>query len=377
MPTPRDERAAARDELRHLQLPNHGLGRADLIRSRSPSPALRAPGIFNFPPQQQQVEADQFVDASDTTMATEEQLEAIREQLRNEVRREVRNEATAAAAAIPDAVRRKPEIPAFNKEHIEIWIKRTEHAYIRAGITAANDKFAWLETKFPVGTDPKIDEFLYGDATDGNWVAFLAYLRKEYGTSKQQRAAVFLDGFKRDGRRPSQYAAALVDKTKDVTVDEIRKEMLLREMPIDIRRMLQERIENLSFDEAAKTADAYFDKEGRPRHANTQTSVNEVGPEFSTPFTDEDGVNAVRRFPNSRFPNSRFPGPSRNRGFNKNPNGGNASGSNPTTTNKSNSNSSKLCFYHEKFGDKAQKCETTCSRYDEKRFAGNATAGRK
>ena len=310
-------------------------------------------------------------------MATEAQLAEIREQLRDEVRREVRNETAAAAAAIPDAVRRKPEIPAFNKEHIEIWIKRTEHAYTRAGITAVNDKFAWLETKFPVGTDPKIDEFLYGNATDANWVAFLAYLRKEYGTSKQQRAAIFLDGFKRDGRRPSQYAAALVDKTKDVTIDEIRKEMLLREMPIDIRRMLQERIENLSFDEAAKTADAYFDKEGRPRHANTQTSVNEVGPEFSAPFTDEDGVNAVRRFPNSRFPNSRFPGPSRNRGFNKNPSGGNASGSNPSATNKSNSNSSKLCFYHEKFGDKARVCETTCSRYDEKRFAGNATAGRK
>ena len=93
--TPRDERAAARDERRHLQLPDHGLGRADIIRSRSPSPALRAPGVFNFPPQQQQPEQDQFVDAINiTTMATEEQLAEIRQQLRDEVRREVRNETT-------------------------------------------------------------------------------------------------------------------------------------------------------------------------------------------------------------------------------------------------------------------------------------------
>ena len=368
--TPRDERAAARDERRHLQLPDHGLGRADIIRSRSPSPALRAPGVFNFPPQQQQPEQDQFVDATNTTtMATEEQLAAIRQQLRDEVRREIRNETTAAAAAIPDAVRRKPEIPAFNKEHIEIWIKRTEHAYTRAGITAVNDKFAWLETKFPVGTDPKIDEFLYGDATADNWDSFLAYLRKEYGTSKQQRAAVFLDGFKRDGRRPSQYAAALVDKTKDVTIDEIRKEMLLREMPVDIRRMLQERIENCSFEEAAKAADAYFDKEGRPRHSNAQTSVNEVAnPAYSMPLTDDDNINAVRRFPNSRAPPQ-----NRNRNFqNKS---GNASGGN--SPNPSSVGSNGLCWFHNKFGDKAKKCEVSCKQYDEKRFAGNDKAGRK
>merc|ERR1711951_45899 len=115
-------------------------------------------------------------------MATQEQLDAIREQLRREVRAEFRNETAAAAAAIPDAIRKKPEIPPFDKAHVEIWVKRTENAFIRANITAINEKFAFLETKFPVGFDPKIDEFLYGEATDDAWVSFLAYLRKEFGT---------------------------------------------------------------------------------------------------------------------------------------------------------------------------------------------------
>ena len=375
MQTPREQRAAARDQRNLLQLPTHGLGRADIIRSRSPSPAPAAQQNFNFPPQQAVPEEDQFVDA--VNMATPEQLNEIREQLRDEVRREIRNETTAAAAAIPDAIKRKPEIPAFNKDHIEIWIKRTEHAYTRAGITAVNDKFAWLETKFPVGTDPKVDEFLYGDATEDNWTAFLAYLRKEHGTTKQQRAAIFLDGFKRDGRRPSQYAAALVDKTKDVNIDDIRKEMLLREMPVDIRRMLQERIEDCTFDEAAKAADAYFDKEGRPRH-NAQTSVNEITkPEFSMPFSDDDTVNAVRRFPNSRAfgqnQNRNFPPKGGNASGNFPPKGGNASG---IPANSANQNRN-ICFYHKKYNERAKKCEVTCKFYDEKRFAGNASAGRK
>ena len=54
---------------------------------------------------------------------------------------------------------------------------------------------------------------------------------------------------------------------------------------MEIRRMLQERIETLSFKDAAKIADSYFDAEGRPRHS-TPPSVNEMstaGPCHSTP----------------------------------------------------------------------------------------------
>ena len=124
-------------------------------RLRSPNNIEGEEGIFHF------------------NMATDEQMAAIRAELRDEIRNEIRNEAVAAAAGTPDAIRRKPEIPAFDKAHIDIWIKRTEHAYTRAGITSVSDKFAWLETKFPVGTDPRIDEFLYGDATDDEWTNFL------------------------------------------------------------------------------------------------------------------------------------------------------------------------------------------------------------
>ena len=106
----REERAAARDQRRNLEVPpivlNHGLGRADIIRSRSPSPAAPAPppGVFNFPPAPTPVR-EQFDDA----MATEEQLAALREQIRSEVRAEFRNETAAVAAAIPDAIRKNPE----------------------------------------------------------------------------------------------------------------------------------------------------------------------------------------------------------------------------------------------------------------------------
>ena len=73
MSTPREDRAAARDGRRNLNLPNIGLGRADLHRSRSPSPI--APGTFNFPPPPSkksagEVEEEQFGDAMADATAT-------------------------------------------------------------------------------------------------------------------------------------------------------------------------------------------------------------------------------------------------------------------------------------------------------------------
>ena len=374
MPTPREERAAARDHRQHLQLPQHGLGRAELIRSRSPSPI--GLGTFNFPQNAPQPLNGQFDNAS---MATQEQLDAIRDELRQQMRAELRNEAAAAGAQVPDAIKRKPEIPAFDKNNVDHWIRRTENAFIRALCNTAREKFAFLETKFPVDFNPRINEFLWGDPTEAKWTEFLAYLRAEYGTTKQQRAGIILDGFKRDGRRPSQYVALLEEKTKDIDLNDVRKEMLLREMPTDVQRMLQERFEGLTLQEAAQAADAYFDQEGKPRHTKPSiNAVQEKNGDFTSPFTDDaDDINAINR----RFKNQRFSGPSNfqrgGRGqttkpaYSKPP-----ANQTPQQKQTAKPNESSICFYHTEYGSKAKKCEVGCPRFDEKRFAGNGKAGK-
>ena len=381
-PTPRDQRASARENRQFLQLPLHGLGRADLIRSRSPSP--NAPGVFNFPEVAQLPEGDQFEDARPEqanvlNMATQEQLDAIRDELRQQMRAELRNEAAATGAQIPDAIKRKPEIPAFDKKQVDHWIRRTENAFTRALCNTPREKFAFLETKFPVDFNPRINEFLWGDPTEDKWKEFLAYLRSEYGTTKQQRAAVILDGFKRDGRKPSQYVALLEEKTKDIDLNDVRKEMLLREMPTDVQRMLQERFEGLSLRDAAKAADAYFDQEGklRQKQPTSVNAVQEASSDFTSPFTDDsEDVNAInRRFQNQKFRgNNNFQRGGRGRPQRGGSNHSSQTGAQQKPTPKP--VDPALCFYHNEFGDKAKKCEVGCKRFDEKRFAGNDRAGK-
>ena len=398
MSNPRDERAASRDQRKHLQIQANYRER---VRSRSPSPAPQsvplpsspgAPTASSQPKRSSsEIQDDQFRDALayPAAMATPEQLASIRQQLRDElrieVRNEFRNETAAAAASIPDSIRKKPEIPAFDKTHVEIWIKRMENAFIRANIRRVDEKFAFLETKFPVGQDPAIDEYLYGNATDAAWVSFTTYLKKEYGTTIQQRASIFVDGFKREGRRPSQYAAALDDKTKDVTVDDIKKEMLLREMPTDVRRMMQERVEKLSFKDAAKVADNYFDSEGRPKHGNQNPTVSHVSrstpkPSFpeSAETTDEEDtdVNSAgyrkKRFdrrPNNRTQQSRNIAPQQQAQGKQTQQPQNRDSRTPPSQKQN-----QLCRYHNLYGDEAQTCRKGCPKFP--KVLSNGKAGR-
>ena len=88
---------------------------------------------------------------------------------------------------------RKPELPAFDKRNVAIWVRRVENAFIRSNVTLARDKFAFIEAKFGVDADPNINELLYGEATSENWDAFMTYLKTTYGRSVRNKTAAVLD----------------------------------------------------------------------------------------------------------------------------------------------------------------------------------------
>ena len=184
---------------------------------------------------------------------------------------------SAALANQTNQVRalRKPELPAFDKNNINIWIRRVNGAYTRAGITEAKDKFAFLESKFNVDPDPKINEFLEKD-TNADWEAFLDYLREIHGRTKEQEINSLLNGTPRDGRRPTALASLIKERAGNVNIDDIMREVLLREMPSSIKQHASSKIKDLNFEETAKVLDDYFDQKGRIKHKSESPSVNSV-----------------------------------------------------------------------------------------------------
>ena len=387
MTTPRDDRAAAREGRRHqhLQLPHFGAGRADAIRSRSPSPS--DPGRFQFPPlppspkqSAAEVENDQFRDALAYAPANNMADETV--------------QALAAALQGMKVSSRKPDLPAFDSKNIDIWLKRVDNAYRRAGITDAKDKFAFIEPKFTVDADPRINEFLFGEGTAEEWAEFERYLRDRHGRTKSQQAAVILDGFQRDGKLPSEMFALVKEKIGAITIDEIVKEMVLRELPTDIRRTIHDKVKDMSGSDAVKLADQYFDKDGKPIHKPSPNPINVVADIHDhTAVVDEEDVNAV----GGQFlrNNHRFrPQPAQRPPFRKNPSSSRPQNQhtpqNPRPPNPSNKpwNNQKrthsgnptvkpanLCHWHLNFGKDAYTCEEGCDKFQSHK-AGKARAGR-
>ena len=185
-----------------------------------------------------------------------------------------------------------------------------EAAYARAGVKEPKERFAHLESKFDVTLNPKINSLLYGPATEESWRNFLKYLREEYGESRRQEANQMLQPLQCNGLRPSQLLASLVDKTQNVTMDDIRKEKVIAALPSDIQRSIIDKVEPLTAEQTAALADRYFDREGRPLQPPSPASVNNIaqGVQSLAMLSEEeaDEVNAIGpRRPNDRKPSER------------------------------------------------------------------------
>ena len=257
---------------------------------------------------------------------------------------------------------RKPEIPDFDAKNVEVWLKRTQSAYDRAGIVLPKDKFAFLESKFKVGANPKVDEFLYGEANEETWLAFTHYLCKEYGRTVQQEARFIRGKHSRDGRRPSQMVAQILDKTRKVSLEDVVKDIIIAALPDSVQQCITDKVQHLDMNQTANLADLYFDQDGKELHPSTSPvhAVINDSTEDDDDHTDEEGdVNAIKeRFKRSANPpktpsysgsaskNATFNQPKR---FPKTP-------SKPKSPPKSG-----FCRYHERFGDKARRCQQPCS----------------
>ena len=384
--------------------------------------------LLNSQPQQHDVE--NFADSqpnspSTSNMPTDPQsIEQLRASAAAAI--EAANAATAALTAAAALVSqqqlqppvqqirtRKPELPEFDSRNVEIWIRRVQSAYDRAGIALPKDKFAFLESKFAVGANPAIDAFLYGPATEEAWSAFLSYLKEEYGRTIRQEAQYLRGQFSRDGRKPTQMLAQSKDKAKRVSIDDIMKEIVISSLPPSVQQMIQERVRDMTADETAAVADRYFDQDGRPLHSSTP-SIQTVGaPQVESTHAgerdddDDDGadgadINAIRGrrgnfkagsrpFSNNNN-NNRSSRPSNNNNNNFQKGNGKPrahftpafsnSTSNSSSTTSASASSFKapiLCMSHQRYGDKSFTCQQGCSHWPEfqRRQAGKANAGKR
>ena len=302
------------------------------------------------------------------------------------------------------APKKKPELPPFDSKNVIVWIRRVEAAYNRVGVTEPRDKFAWMESIFQVKLDPQIDSYLYSSSnTAQDWEDFLNYLRMQYGPTIRQKAQKLMSECPRHDLRPSQFLLQLKEDVKDVEIDHLLREHVLKSLPPRIREYMGKEVETMSAEQVATTADKYFDRQGRPTekslstisHVTTAPTSSSTPPpaaaassssssHFTQAFSDEETeVNFVRNNNNNRGRNNNNNNRdqrsrSRPRGFrfsNTSSTGGSFNSS------SSSSHPQGTCRWHKKFGEKSFKCEANCPQFKAHQAKlqqqGNANGGRR
>ena len=298
---------------------------------------------------------------------------------------------------------RRPDLPPFDKDHIEIWIRRIEFAYARSNIVRLTDKFAFLEKMFHAKDDSRINAFMWGTHTNDTLDEFIGYLKERYGRTRKREVQTLLEGVPREGRRPTALAELIKELTPRVTIDDVRKEILLKQMPASVRQHLNYKLDDLDFEETAKACDKHFDQNGKLKESGNASAVNHVSnlrqpcpqqqqqqpqqqqqtpltSSFTTPFPAQDDletdVNAIR-FRDGQRRNYSIPNRSSSRGRSFGSSSSSSGGSNFRHGNSSNnraggasssSNDSsssnppptrqkKVCSFHIRFGEQAENCE--------------------
>ena len=151
--TSEEEQLLRGQSVSRLQTPQERI--RSLSRGKTPptSPAPTKGNAFNAlvdAPQPAAMAMDPALIAQITRDAVRLALEQDREERDRQSRLATEAAVAAALANQTSQVQalRRPDLPPFDKENIEIWIKRVQFACTRAGINKPKDKFAFLEKTF-------------------------------------------------------------------------------------------------------------------------------------------------------------------------------------------------------------------------------------
>lgn len=203
------------------------------------------------------------------------------------------------------------KLPTFWPQHAQIWFAQAEAQFQIKGITTDLTKYSYLTASLDQDTAVRVLDILTNPPAANKYDTLKARLTDTYTLSEREAASRILDINGLGDSKPSELMdkmLALVPSGKEPGF--LLKEVFLRQLPTEVQSILTQH-EYASLRDLAKAADKHF---------------------LSTGMT----INAT----------SKIQKPTRK------------------------SDNKDICWYHEKYGNKAKKCLDPC------KFSGNGTAGR-
>ena len=194
------------------------------------------------------------------------------------------------------------KLPEFYSDNPEVWFVYCDAQFQLRNITSDDTKFAHIVLALPQSAAARVHELLTSPPATDKYETLKTALLEKYTLSTTEKAATLLDMAGLGERKPSDLLAHMQScHPKGEPFGFLSRELFLRQLPLDVRAHLADK-QQLSMAELAKEADQFF----------TSTGAR-ISAAFSQPAAP------VR------------------------------------------STAAGLCYYHDRFGDKAKRCRKPCS----------------
>ncbi|XP_053698895.1 uncharacterized protein LOC128745849 [Sabethes cyaneus] len=226
------------------------------------------------------------------------------------------------------------KLPEFWRTDPEMWFALAEAQFILANVTKDDTKFYHIVAKVDQTVICHIADLVSNPPADQKYQALKARLTSRFALSPQARLEKLLGAADLGDMRPTHLLAKMQEVSASLNVnEELLKMLFLKRMPPNIRPVLT--ISDGSLAKIAEMADKLVD-EPQAAAVSTSSSSNAMD-EIDYLKEQVEVLSAEIR----RLKLNPVPGRSRSSSRSR--------------------NSNVLCWYHQKYGDKAQHCKQPCN----------------
>ena len=248
------------------------------------------------------------------------------------------------------------KLPDFYTNDPALWFSTIETHFEVSGIKVEKTKFLYVVQKLPQETASMVRDLIVHIPSMEPYTTLKNRLIAHFATSSTQKMKQALDVEQLGDQKPSHLLLTLRNNLQELNPgDELRKELFLQKMPNEIKYILAAS-KDLDLEQLAGIADRVHDSISAPKFVNnvSNSSNNTCSNDISqnNKLLDERlsrleaSINKLTLNTKNNF---------KKRNFSR------SHSRNSSTSRRSYNPNGKLCFYHFKFGNRAQKCNSPCA----------------
>ena len=246
-------------------------------------------------------------------------------------------------------------VPPYYAADPQCWLAQLEAQFDGLRITSQLARFRFLTGSLPTPLAGEIRDLIMNPPKDYPYDVIKNAIIQRTSISATKQLETCLHGITLEGRTPSQLLRQMRQLSSEFNIDDkLLKHFWMKKLPERVSSIIAAFAETASLDDLAASADKILDATPHTQVYNL-SSPSPPQP-YSAPVTSNDTAILVAQLQamNLKFDNlqQQINGLQRSRSRGR---------STSRSQSRSRSRNRSYCFYHNRFGSKARKCEEPCS----------------